>query len=120
MRDLTHPVERLVQAMDRIYKYRMTTTSGGNLSIRDDDGSIWITPARVDKGALKIEDIVRIAPDGGSHGRHKPSSEFPFHQRIYAARPDIRAIVHERPDPGKVYSLIHGWTRDRANAGAPT
>jgi L-fuculose-phosphate aldolase len=97
MRDLIHPAERLVQAMDRIYKYRMTTTSGGNLSIRDDDGSIWITPARVDKGALKIEDIVRVAADGSTHGRHKPSSEFPFHQRIYAARPDIRAIVHAHP-----------------------
>lgn len=97
MRDLTHPAERLVDAMARIYRYRMTTTSGGNLSIKDDDGSIWITPARVDKGALKVEDIVRVAPDGSIHGRHKPSSEFPFHQQIYQQRPDLKAIVHAHP-----------------------
>lgn len=97
MRDLTHPAERLVQAMARIYQYRMTTTSGGNLSIRDDDGSIWITPARVDKGALRVEDIVRVLPDGTTQGRHKPSSEFPFHQQIYQARPDLKAIVHAHP-----------------------
>lgn len=97
MRDLTHPAERLVQAMARIYQYRMTTTSGGNLSIRDEDGSIWITPARVDKGALRVEDIVRVLPDGTTEGRHKPSSEFPFHLRIYQARPDLRAIVHAHP-----------------------
>ena len=38
-----HPREELVRAMQRIYRYRMTTTSGGNLSILDPDGSIWIT-----------------------------------------------------------------------------
>lgn len=97
MRDITHPAERLVQAMARIYQYRMTTTSGGNLSIRDDDGSIWITPARVDKGSLKVEDIVRVMPDGTIEGRHKPSSEFPFHQGIYQKRPDLNAIVHAHP-----------------------
>jgi len=83
--------------MARIYQYRMTTTSGGNLSIRDPDGSIWITPARVDKGSIRVEDIVRVLPDGTIEGRHRPSSEFPFHQKIYSARPDLMAIVHAHP-----------------------
>ena len=30
----------------------MTTTSGGNLSIRDDNGDVWITPSGIDKGSL--------------------------------------------------------------------
>lgn len=111
MRDLTHPAERLVHAMDRIYKYRMTTTSGGNLSIRDEDGSIWITPARVDKGALKIDDIVRVLPDGSTEGRHRPSSEFPFHQQIYQKRPDIKAIVHAHPVALVAFSIC-GETPD--------
>ena len=46
-----HPRDELVATMARIYRYHMTTTSGGNLSILDSDGSIWITPSRVDKGA---------------------------------------------------------------------
>jgi len=29
-----------------------------------------------------------------TQGRHKPSSEYPFHRAIYEARPDIKAIVH--------------------------
>ncbi|MEI8038584.1 MAG: class II aldolase/adducin family protein [Verrucomicrobiota bacterium] len=111
MRDITHPAERLVQAMARIYQYRMTTTSGGNLSIRDDDGSIWITPARVDKGALRVEDIVRVWPDGRTEGRHKPSSEFPFHLQIYQARPDLRAIVHAHPVALVAFSIC-GQTPD--------
>ena len=97
MHDLTHPAERLVEAMARIYHYRMTTTSGGNLSIRDADGSVWITPARVDKGALRREDIVRVLPDQTTEGRHRPSSEFPFHKKIYELRPDLGAIIHAHP-----------------------
>ena len=86
-----------MQTMDRIYRYRMTTTSGGNLSIRDASGGIWISPARVDKGNLTRRDIVCVHPDGSVDGPHPPSSEFPFHKAIYDARPDIGAIVHAHP-----------------------
>ena len=45
----THPRDEIMQTMARIYRYRMTTTSGGNLSIRDENGDVWISPARVDE-----------------------------------------------------------------------
>jgi L-fuculose-phosphate aldolase len=96
-RDILHPADRLVAAMERIYSYRMTTTSGGNLSIRDEDGTVWITPARVDKGALRREDIVAVRADGTVAGSHKPSSELPFHLGIYRVRPDLHAVVHAHP-----------------------
>ncbi|MDZ4851224.1 MAG: class II aldolase/adducin family protein [Pirellulaceae bacterium] len=96
-RQLLHPRDEIMQTMERIYRYRMTTTSGGNLSICDQNGDIWISPARVDKGNLTRNDIVRVRQDGSVDGLHPPSSEFPFHQAIYRARPDIRAIVHAHP-----------------------
>jgi L-fuculose-phosphate aldolase len=96
-RDLAHPRDEIMQTMERIYRYRMTTTSGGNLSIRDDSGDVWISPARVDKGSLTRNDIVCVKPDGSVEGQHRPSSEFPFHQAIYNVRNDIRAIVHAHP-----------------------
>src|SRR3954466_3432201 len=92
-----HPRDEILQAIQRIYRYRMTTTSGGNLSIREENGDIWITPARVDKGSLRREDIVLVRADGTQEGRHRPSVEFPFHKAIYQARPDLRAIVHAHP-----------------------
>ncbi|OYP37223.1 class II aldolase/adducin family protein [Rhodopirellula sp. MGV] len=97
MRNTLHPRDQIMQTMDRIYRYRMTTTSGGNLSIRDRERNIWISPARVDKGNLTRGDIVCVHADGTADGLHPPSSEFPFHKAIYAARPDIRAIVHAHP-----------------------
>ena len=59
-----HPADQLVMLMERIYSYGMTTTSGGNLSILDDNGDIWITPAGYDKGSLTRKDIVQVKPDG--------------------------------------------------------
>jgi L-fuculose-phosphate aldolase len=86
-----------VQTIERIYRYKMTTTSGGNLSIRDENGDVWITPSRVDKGSLRREDVVCLRADGRLEGLHPPSSEHPFHQSIYRQRPDIHAIVHAHP-----------------------
>jgi L-fuculose-phosphate aldolase len=96
-RPLTHPRDEIVRAMERIYRYRMTTTSGGNLSVRDENGDIWISPARIDKGNLRREDIVCVRADGRVEGPHRASSEFPFHLGIYRQRPDIRAVVHAHP-----------------------
>ena len=95
--DLLHPCDEIMQTMERIYRYRMTTTSGGNLSIRTGDGDTWITPARIDKGSLTRQDIVCVKTDGQVAGPHRPSSEFPFHKAIYQARPDLKAIVHAHP-----------------------
>lgn len=92
--DLLHPRDQIVHIMSRIYRYGLTTTSGGNLSVREPDGTLWITPAGLDKGNLAPRDIMRILPDREVIGPHTPSSELPFHQAIYQRRPDVHAIVH--------------------------
>ena len=103
--ELLHPRDQIVTLMERIYARNMTTTSGGNLSIREDNGDIWITPARLDKGSLRVEHIVRIDAHGTVHGPHKPSSEFPFHREIYAARPEFRAVIHAHPEALVSFSI---------------
>ncbi len=103
---LLHPADRLVKIMERIYGYGMTTTSGGNLSILDENGDIWITPAGVDKGSLTREDIVRVTASGEIIGRHRPSSEWPFHSVIYKRRPDIKAVLHAHPPALLGFSIV--------------
>ncbi|MFK8112169.1 MAG: class II aldolase/adducin family protein [Rubripirellula sp.] len=112
-RVLIHPRDAIMQTMDRIYRYRMTTTSGGNLSIRDPSGDIWIPPARVDKGNLPRNDIVCVRPDGTVDGPHPPSSEFPFHKAIYEARSDIGAIVHAHPVALVAFSICRQMPNTR-------
>ena len=102
-----HPRDEILQAMERIYRYRMTTTSGGNLSIREEDGDVWITPARVDKGGLRREDIVCVRASGEVEGVRRPSSELPIHQEIRRRRPDLGGVVHAHPVALVAFSLVH-------------
>ncbi|KAB2822657.1 MAG: class II aldolase/adducin family protein, partial [Paludibacter sp.] len=99
--NLMHPTEQINVIIGRIYRSGMTTTSGGNISIRDVNGDIWITPSGVDKGSLTTRDIVCVKADGSIVGSHKPSSEYPFHKAIYEARPELTAVIHAHP-PGLV------------------
>ncbi|MGO9309962.1 MAG: class II aldolase/adducin family protein [Spirochaetia bacterium] len=101
-----HPREQLVTIMRRVYGYGMTTTSGGNISILDESGDIWITPGGIDKGGLVEADIVRMRGDTVVEGTHPPSSEYPFHRAIYSRRPDIRAVLHAHPAALVAFSLV--------------
>ena len=103
--DLLHPADQLVMIMQRIYEYGMTTTSGGNLSIRDTNGDVWITPSGIDKGSLTRADICCVKPDGTILGPHKPSVELPFHLDIYRIRPDLNAILHAHPPTLVAFSV---------------
>jgi L-fuculose-phosphate aldolase len=102
-----HPRDEILQAMERIYRYRMTTTSGGNLSIREANGDVWITPARIDKGALRRDDIVCVRADGEVLGVRRASSELPIHQEIRRRRPELGGIVHAHPTALVAFSLVH-------------
>jgi len=104
--DLLHPADQLVMIMQRIYQYGMTTTSGGNLSIKDDNGDVWITPSGIDKGSLTRSDMIRIKPDKTQTGMHRPSVELPLHLEIYRIRPDLRAVLHAHPPTMIAFSLV--------------
>jgi len=101
-----HPTEQISRILTRIYEFGMTTTSGGNVSLLDEEENIWISPAGVDKGNLRPADIIRMKPDGSQEGIHKPSSEYPFHKAIYEDRPDIKAIIHAHPPALVAFSIV--------------
>ncbi|MPM30678.1 L-fuculose phosphate aldolase [bioreactor metagenome] len=101
------PAEQIASVMRRVYDHGLTTATGGNISVLDERGDIWITPKAVDKGSLTEKDIVCVHPDGTYEGIHAPSSEIFFHRATYRARPDFRAVVHAHP----VYCIAFSLTR---------
>jgi L-fuculose-phosphate aldolase len=109
--DYQHPRDQIAEIMDRIYRYGMTTTSGGNLSIRDDNGDLWITPGGTDKGVMKPSDVVHMHEDKVVGTVLKPSSEHPFHRAIYEARGDAGAVLHAH-SPALVAFSVAGKAPD--------
>lgn len=100
------PAAQLAAVMTRIYEEGLTSPSGGNLSVLAADGSLWVTPSQVDKGRLSPESMVRLAADGAWSGRCKPTSEWPFHRAVLAARPDCRAVAHAHPASLVAFSVV--------------
>lgn len=84
--------------MRRLYRQGLTTTSGGNISVRDGD-TIWITPGGTDKGRMRTGEIGRMRLADGqvlSKG-FQPTCEADLHLTLYRRRPDIQAVVHAHP-----------------------
>jgi len=66
----------------------------GNLSLRMPQG-FAITPSGVDVAWMSAPDLVFCDATGRHHHhQHRPSSEWRLHAAIYAARPDVQAVVH--------------------------
>ena len=36
---------QVTECMKMLYKRQLTTTSGGNVSVKDREGKIWVTPS---------------------------------------------------------------------------
>lgn len=102
-----HPADQICQVMKRIYDRKETTVSGGNLSIRDSEGNIWVSPSGGDKGNLQHEDVLEILPDGTMIGAKTASLETPIHLEILKARPDLKAVLHAHSPAAVALSIVH-------------
>jgi L-fuculose-phosphate aldolase len=72
---------------------RINRGKSGNVSARV-AGGFLVTPSGLAYESTKPEDIVAVSFDGKTTGRRAPSSEWRFHRDIYAARAEVRGIVH--------------------------
>ena len=88
--------EKIVEIGKRMIEARLTTGTGGNLSIFNrEENLIAIKPSGVPYQSMQAQDVVVLRPDGEKvDGILKPSSETKFHLAIYHARQDVDAILH--------------------------
>lgn len=90
--------KEVARFMRRLYNKGLTTTSGGNLSLRVSDDMILITPSATDKGTMKWREIGIMKLSGENLTPElKPSIESEMHLSIYRKSEEIKAIVHAHP-----------------------
>jgi len=73
---------------------------GGHLSVRLDEERILIKPRPVSWVGLNPGDLIVIDFHGvrvDQPGKPSGVREWPIHARIYAARPDLRCVLHSHP-----------------------
>ena len=91
----------------RLITDRLTTGTGGNVSIYDRDRHlIAITPSGKPYDQLTPDEISIINPKGKHIGGSLPSSEWPLHTAVYLERPDINAIVHTHSRFATTFAIL--------------
>lgn len=87
--------EQILLIVRQMCEDNLVLGTWGNVSVRNDEESMWITPSGMDYGSLCADDLVHISFNGTVlKGRWKPSSEWMLHAVLYKGRHDCAAIVH--------------------------
>lgn len=97
--------ESIVRAGHSLHGRGLTPGASGNISVRSADATI-MTPTGASLGELSVEYLSVLGSDGRHLGGPKPTKEAGLHCRLYAMRPDIRAVVHLHSPHSVALSLL--------------
>ena len=86
--------QALMMSCRELTRRGLTYGTSGNISIRRDAQSFFISPTGSVYEELETADIALLEMTGRWFGRRRPSSEWRFHRDIFKARGDVGAIVH--------------------------
>lgn len=105
--------DAIAAACRRLHARGLLAGAEGNVSVLLANGDLLITRTGVDKATMSGADVVTMHAGGSVHhdrgadhsprdvtGRDittRPSSEVGMHRACYAARGDVRAVVHAHP-----------------------
>jgi L-fuculose-phosphate aldolase len=93
--------------MRRLYRQKLTTTSGGNISIRISEDIIIMTPSATDKGRMRWKEVGIMNILGENLTPElKPSIESEMHISIYRKKKEVTAIVHAHPVFASAYTAM--------------
>ena len=108
----------LIEGGRRLGARGLISAAEGNLSARLDTSRLLVTPTGRRKDELAVEDLVevRLGHDeraARSRSGLSPTSDLAIHLAVYAARPDIAAVVHAHL-PASMALTVVGETPDPA------
>jgi L-fuculose-phosphate aldolase len=102
--DLAEGREEVAYFMRRLYNRGLSSSSAGNVSRRIGD-RVLITPAALDKGETRADQIAVVELDGTSlTPQLKPTCELDLHLGVYRNRPDVMAVTHAHPPFGTTFA----------------
>jgi L-fuculose-phosphate aldolase len=100
--------DAVASLMSRLYTCRLTTTSGGNISLRLTDDLFCITPSKLDKANLVGQQVAVVTMEGENLTPDLPLSiESEMHRKALSARTDIRAVVHAHPCYASAFTAMN-------------
>jgi L-fuculose-phosphate aldolase len=110
MRYVEDAPQRVLAAAKDMLRRGLVEGTAGNISARQADGSVVITPSSVDYADMQLDDLVVVDMEGntvaGKEGR-APSSEGALHLACYRAFDDIGSVIHSHPVHATMFAITH-------------
>jgi L-fuculose-phosphate aldolase len=100
--------EELVRCCRLMAAKGLVAGTEGNLSARDKDDTILMTPSGVNKGEVEPEMLVRLSLDAKVlEGDREPTSERFMHLQFYRERRGVGGVVHGHPVFCTAFAAAH-------------
>ena len=92
-------IDQLLDAGRHLVARGLVQASGGNMSVRlPGTDHFLVTGSGTWLDRLTADDLVELTLHGERvSGAQRPSVEWKLHQRTYAVRPDVQAVIHLHP-----------------------
>lgn len=100
--------EQICDVCHKMWQLGWVAANDGNVSVKMEDGTYWITPSGISKSFITPEKLLRVdaqmkTVEGPKE--YKPSSEMKMHMRCYEVRDDVGAVVHAHPPTATGYAV---------------
>jgi L-fuculose-phosphate aldolase len=96
----------VVATAREMHRLGLVVGTAGNISARAED-VVYITPKALPYDELSEGDVVKLSQEGELiAGGREPSSEHRVHLAIYAARPEVMAVVHTHSVHATAWSFL--------------
>lgn len=110
MRHVEQAPQAVLAAAKEMLRRNLVEGTAGNISARQEDASIVITPSSVDYAEMTLADLVVVDADGNvlhaGEGR-SPSSEMALHLACYRAFDDVGSVIHSHPVYATMFAVTH-------------
>ena len=102
--------ELICDVCHKMWQLGWVAANDGNISVKVEDGTFWITPSGISKSFITPEKLIRVNEAmeklEGAEGL-VPSSEIKMHMRCYQEREDVGAVVHAHPPTATGYAVAN-------------
>jgi L-fuculose-phosphate aldolase len=101
----TTPTE-VLEAAQAMFRKGLVEGTAGNVSGRDPDGTVWLTPSSIDYESMTLDQVVQVDLDGNQvGGGGNPSSELALHLECYRRYPEVKGVVHCHPAYASMFAV---------------
>lgn len=101
--------DTFLKVCHKLARQMYVTGYGGNLAWKLEDNLILITPTQMNKGDIRLSDLVFINLEGETvEGKRRPTGERAMYLKFFAERPDIQSVLHCHAPNACAFAIMEG------------